>query len=75
MGTRLGGIAPEAIYAGGVVSIEALHSLLKKIWREEKISDEWKKGLLVKFPKKEYITRAHRRIGEKSLFQALQAKF
>jgi len=34
------------------VSVEALYKLLNKIWREEKIPDEWKKGLLVKLPKK-----------------------
>ena len=37
---------------GGEVSIEALHSLLNKIWRQEEIPDEWRKGLLVKLPKK-----------------------
>ena len=45
-------IPPEAIRVGGEVSIEALHSLLNKIWRQEEIPDEWRKGLLVKLPKK-----------------------
>ena len=45
-------IPPEAIHVGGEVSIEALHSLLNKIWRQEEIPDEWRKGLLVKLPKK-----------------------
>lgn len=34
------------------MSVEALYKLLNKIWREEKIPDEWKKGFLVKLPKK-----------------------
>ena len=38
---------------GGEVLIEALHNLLNKIWRKEEIADEWRKGLLVKLPKKE----------------------
>jgi len=33
-------IPPEAIRVGGEVSIEALHSLLNKIWRQEEIPDE-----------------------------------
>ena len=34
------------------MSVEALYKLLNKIWREEKITDEWEKSLLVKMPKK-----------------------
>ena len=45
-------IPPEAIRVGGEVSMEALHSLLNKIWRQEEIPDEWRKGLLVKLPNK-----------------------
>ena len=33
------------------MSAKALFRLLNKIWREEKIPDEWKKGLLVNLPK------------------------
>ena len=31
---------------------EALETLFAAIWRQEKIPDEWKKGLIVKLPKK-----------------------
>jgi len=50
--TEIDNIPSEAIYAGGEVSVEALYKLLNKIWREEKIPDEWKRVLLVKLPKK-----------------------
>ena len=50
--TGIDNIPSEAIHAGGEVSAEALYKLLNKIWREEKIPDEWKKGLIVKLPKK-----------------------
>ena len=50
--TGIDNMPSEAIHAGGEVSVEALYILLNKIWREEQIPDEWKKGLLVKLPKK-----------------------
>ena len=50
--TGIDNMPSEAIHAGGEVSVEALYKLLNKIWREEQIPDEWKKGLLVKLPKK-----------------------
>jgi len=54
--TEIDNIPSEAIYAGGEVSVEALYKLLNKIWREEKIPDEWKRVLLVKLPKKGHTT-------------------
>ena len=30
-----------------------LYPLLEKIWKEEKILEEWKEGLIIKIPKKE----------------------
>ena len=50
--TGIDNIPSEAIHAGGEVSVEALYKLLNNIWREDKITDEWKKVLLVKLPKK-----------------------
>ena len=50
--TGIDNMPSEAIHVGGEVSVEALYKLLNKIWREEQIPDEWKKGLLVKLPKK-----------------------
>ena len=45
-------IPPEAIKAGGDTSEEVLLSLCNRIWDEEKIPEEWRKGLLIKLPKK-----------------------
>ena len=47
-----GSIPPEAIKAGGEMSEEVLLDLCSRIWREEKIPEEWKKGLLIKLTKK-----------------------
>ena len=45
-------IPPEAIKVGGDTSEEVLLSLCNRIWDEEKIPEEWRKGLLIKLPKK-----------------------
>ena len=45
-------IPPEAIKAGGDTSEEVLLGLCNRIWSEEKIPEEWRKGLLIKLPKK-----------------------
>jgi len=45
-------IPPEAIKAGGEVSEEILLDLCNQIWSEEQVLEEWKKGLLIKLPKK-----------------------
>ena len=45
-------IPPEAIKAGGDTSEEVLLGLCNRIWNEEKIPEEWKKGLIIKLPKK-----------------------
>ena len=50
--TGVDNIFSEAIQAGGVVSVDAMYSILNKFWRNEEIPEEWKKGLLVKLPKK-----------------------
>ena len=34
------------------ISVNALHHRTNKIWNEEQIPDDWRKGLLVKLPKK-----------------------
>ena len=47
-------IPPEAWKEGGMVSAKVLHSLLNKIWNEEDIPQDWKVGLLVKLPRKEF---------------------
>jgi len=35
-----------------LVSVEVLLSLHDRIYEKEKMQDDWKKGLLLKFPKK-----------------------
>ena len=45
-------IPPEAIKAGGNTSEEVLLNLCNWIWSEEKKPREWRKGLLIKLPKK-----------------------
>jgi len=45
-------IPPEAIKAGGEVSEEVLLDLCNRIWGVGQVPEEWKKGLLIKLPKK-----------------------
>ena len=45
-------IPPEAIKAVGDISEEVLLNLCNRIWSEERIPEEWRKGLLIKLPKK-----------------------
>jgi len=45
-------IPPEAIKAGGDMSEEVLLDLCNRKWSEEKIPEEWQKGLIIKLPKK-----------------------
>jgi len=42
----------RTIKAGGDTSEEVLLDLCNRIWSEEKIPEEWKKGLIIKPPKK-----------------------
>ena len=46
------GIPPEALKVDIQTSTDMLHSLLSKIWEQEKVTENWKKGHLVKLPKK-----------------------
>ena len=46
------GIPPEALKADARTTTEILYPLLKKIWNEKKIPTEWKKGHMIKLPKK-----------------------
>ena len=45
-------IPPVAIKAGGDTSEEVLLNLCNRIWSEQKTPEEWRKGLLIKLPKK-----------------------
>ncbi|KAL8596941.1 hypothetical protein ACOMHN_027887 [Nucella lapillus] len=46
------GIPPEALKADIQTSTDMLHPLLVKIWETEAVPEDWKKGFLVKLPKK-----------------------
>ena len=48
----LDGIPPEALKADIQISAEMLYSLLCKIWEQKRVPDDWKRGHLVKLPKK-----------------------
>ena len=45
-------VPPEAIKAGGDTSEEVFLDFYNRVWTEEKIPEEWRKGLLIKLPKK-----------------------
>ena len=45
-------VPPEAIKVGGDMSEEVLLDFCNRVWSEEKTPEEWKKGLLIKLPKK-----------------------
>ncbi|XP_076315038.1 uncharacterized protein LOC143227481 [Tachypleus tridentatus] len=46
------GIPPEALKADIRTSTDMLHPLLYKIWEQERVPEDWKKGHLVKLQKK-----------------------
>ena len=46
------GIPPEALKTDAKTTTDMLHPLLQKIWTEMKVPADWKKGHLVKLPKK-----------------------
>ena len=45
------GIPAELYKADNDVAVKGLTRLFKRIWHEEKVPDQWKKGLIVKIPK------------------------
>ena len=46
------GIPAELYKVDSDVAVKELTRLFKRIWHEEKIADQWKKGLIVKIPKR-----------------------
>ena len=46
------GIPPEALKANTQTSTEMLYPLLNKVWEQEQVPEDWKKGHMVKLPKK-----------------------
>ncbi|XP_078580636.1 uncharacterized protein LOC144864435 [Branchiostoma floridae x Branchiostoma japonicum] len=51
------GIPPEAWKEAGNLSVEALHPLLSRIWLEERTPTDWKRGTIIKLPKKGDLTQ------------------
>ena len=45
-------INPEELKVDPKISVEMLYPLLEKIWKEEKIPEDWEAGLIIKIPKK-----------------------
>ena len=46
------GISSEALKADTQTSTEMLYPLLNKVWEQEQVPEDWKKGHMVKLPKK-----------------------
>ena len=46
------GIPPEALKADTQTSTEMLYPLLNKVWEQEQVPEDWKKGHMVKLPKR-----------------------
>lgn len=45
-------ITAEMLKYGGVALLKAIHKLILKVWEEEKMPEEWKKGLIIPIYKK-----------------------
>ena len=45
-------ITAELLKAPKELSAAKVHQLLEKVWKHEKIPDKWKRGLIIKLPKK-----------------------
>ena len=50
-------IPPEAWREGGEMSVNALHKFLNTTSNEERVPQNWKRGHIVKLPKKGDLTR------------------
>ena len=51
---RIHDIPVELYDADGDVAVKELTRLFNKIWREEKVPDQWKKGLIVNTKKRKF---------------------
>jgi hypothetical protein len=45
-------IPPEVLKVNPYTTTELLYPVIKRIWTEERMPEEWKKGILIKIPKK-----------------------
>lgn len=53
----LDGIPAELLRAAPTTSSELLHPLIERAWETESFPEEWKKGMIVKLPKKGDLTQ------------------
>ena len=52
-------INPEVLNFDPEIAVELLNPLLKKMWKEEKIPEEWEEGIIIKIPKKRDISQCN----------------
>jgi len=45
-------VNPKVLKIDPEITVEMLYPLLRKIWKEQKIPEEWEEGLIIKIPKK-----------------------
>jgi hypothetical protein len=59
----LDNINPEVLKVNPEVTVETLYPLSEKIWKEEKIPEEWEEELIIKIPKKGDLSNCNNRTG------------
>ena len=52
-------INPEVLNFDPEIAVELLNPLLKKMWKEEKIPEEWEEGIIINIPKKRDISQCN----------------
>ena len=52
-------INPELLKVDPEITVEMLYPLLEKIWKEEKVHEEWEEGLIIKILKKEDLANCN----------------
>ena len=50
-------VSPDVLKADPATTADVLQSLLKRIWELENMPEDWRKGLIIKLPKKGDLTR------------------
>ncbi|GFR60114.1 hypothetical protein ElyMa_000071300 [Elysia marginata] len=52
-------ITTDMLKADPSMSAKCLVGLFNKVWTEEKVSDAWKKGIIIKLPKKGHLSQSN----------------
>ena len=55
----LDNVYPEVLNVDPTITAEMLCPLLEKIWKEEKIPEDWEEGLIIKISKKEDLSNCN----------------